>query len=90
MPKVQAFSISGLEVRLYSSDHLPPHIHVRNVGEWEIRVYFLRCTRKHLDYDVKWPPSFGGPRSKTRKRILEKVLANKAALLEEWEAKVDY
>ena len=90
MPKVQAFAISGLDVRFYSSDHLPPHIHVRDVGEWEIRVYFLLCTERRLEYDVKWPKSFDGPRSKTGKRILEKVLANKAALLAEWEANVDY
>ena len=41
MPKVDAFSLPGLEVLFYSGDHLPPHIHVRKTGKWEIRLYFI-------------------------------------------------
>lgn len=90
MPKVQAFSIPGLEVRFYSSDHLPPHIHVIDVGEWEIRVYFLRCTNDQLDYDIKWPKGFDGPQRNVRKQILQQVLKHRGDLFDEWERTVDY
>ncbi|MBA2663238.1 MAG: DUF4160 domain-containing protein [Bradymonadaceae bacterium] len=38
MGKVDSFAIPGLELLFYSSDHPPPHFHVRKPGEWEIRV----------------------------------------------------
>lgn len=65
MGKADAFSIPGLDVFFYSSDHRPPHVHIRKAGEWEIRVYLLTCTDDELDFDVKWPSGFDGPARKT-------------------------
>ncbi|MFU8805113.1 MAG: DUF4160 domain-containing protein, partial [Bradymonadaceae bacterium] len=82
MGKVDAFAIEGLTVFFYSSDHRPPHIHIKKVGEWEMRVYFITSTEDELDYEIKWPKTSGGPRRKVIGEILEQVLAHKAELLE--------
>jgi tartrate dehydratase alpha subunit/fumarate hydratase class I-like protein len=83
--KVDAFSIDGLDLWFNTSDHLPPHIHVKRAGEWEIRVYFLLCGDGRLEFDQKWgqrvPAAF-------RARILESVLEHRVSLLMEWEKKV--
>ena len=44
MGKVEAFTLEGLELWFNSSDHLPPHVHIKRRGKWEIRVFFLDCT----------------------------------------------
>ncbi len=90
MGKVDAFTISGFDLFFYSSDHLPPHLHVRKAGEWELRVYLMTSTGRSLDYEVKWPKSFSGPKSKVRKLLREKIVKHKEQLLVEWEEKVDY
>jgi hypothetical protein len=33
VPKVSAISLGGLDLRFYSSDHLPPHFHAIGPGE---------------------------------------------------------
>jgi hypothetical protein len=38
VPRLDAFSVAGLELFFNSLDHLPPHFHARRPGEWEIRV----------------------------------------------------
>ena len=54
MGKVEVVVLEGLDLWFNSSDHLPPHVHARRRGEWEIRVYFLLCTDDELAFDCKW------------------------------------
>lgn len=88
MGKLDAFKIPGLYLYFLSSDHRPPHFHVHRRGEWEIRVYFLECTRRKLHYDIKWlkvpESSINGYVSE----ILSMTLAHRVALLGEWNEKV--
>ncbi|HXW92552.1 MAG TPA: DUF4160 domain-containing protein [Terriglobales bacterium] len=85
MGKVDAFTLPGIEAWFNSSDHMPPHIHVKRRGEWEIRVFFLECAKGHLAYNIKWGSS---PSAKQRSDILDSVLQHRPDLLKEWEAKV--
>ena len=52
---------------------------------WEIRVYFLACTESRIDYDLKWGRS---PGARLLRVLGENVVAHRAALLEELDAKV--
>jgi hypothetical protein len=88
VPKVDAISLGGLDLRFYSSDHLPPHFHAIRPGEWNIRVYLRSTTRDRLDYSMKWPKEGGGPSGKTRRTLRKLVSENRAALLREWEENV--
>jgi len=86
MPKVDAFSIAGLDIWFWSNDHMPAHFHACRVDEWEIVVRFMLSTENALDYEIKWGSE---PSGKDRKALLRAVLANRAKLLQEWESKVD-
>ena len=88
MGRVDAFTVAGLDLWFNSSDHVPPHLHARKSGHWEIRIYILECTEGHLEFSMKWPPNGTGPSTKERKALLAGVLSHRAALLEEWERKV--
>lgn len=88
MGKVQSFKLEGLDLFFNSNDHMPPHFHVRKPGAWEIRVYFLLCSKeKGLIFDIKYPPN-AQISSKDENRILKLVLENRSHLLMEWEKKV--
>ena len=54
MGRVAAFSVAGLDLWFNSHDHAPPHFHARRPGVWEVRIYFLTCTERFTDYDIKW------------------------------------
>jgi hypothetical protein len=86
--QVEAFEIDGLKLWINSSDHLPPHFHAKRRGQWEIRVFFLTCTDKNLDFNVKFQFGKKGPSAADQAAILELVLEHRAALLQEWEKKV--
>ena len=88
MGKVDCFQIPGLELSFYSSDHPPPHIHVRKPDTYEICVFFLECTEKYLATEVKWARGRRGPTAAEAREILSQVLASRVSLLEEWERKV--
>jgi Domain of unknown function (DUF4160) len=82
--KVSAFSIDGLICLFYSNDHRPPHFHIKKAGCWEIRVYFLSCTKNELDYSVKFSKNSGSEdvlMKKERKAILQMVMKHRDALL---------
>jgi hypothetical protein len=83
--KVACIQVEGLTLWFNSNDHLPPHFHVNKTGEWEIRIYFLRCSEDLLDYDIKWGD---GPSGRLKKDLLMMVLRNRTALFAEWEQKV--
>jgi hypothetical protein len=82
---VRAFSVAGLDMWFNSHDHAPPHFHARRAGMWEIRIYFLLCSEHLTDYDVKWGRSPGG---RDLRALGAGAVKHRAALLEEWEAKV--
>jgi hypothetical protein len=86
MGKVEAFRLDGLELLFYSNDHYPPHIHVVKRGAWEIRVYLLATTQQYLSFALKWGAE---PSGRDQKRLCLAVDAHRAALLAEWEVKVD-
>lgn len=85
MGKVDCIQIEGLILWFNSNDHLPPHFHVSRTGEWEIRIYFLRCSDRRLDFDIKWGD---GPSRRLQRELLSMVLENRTALFVEWEQKV--
>ncbi|WP_370655518.1 hypothetical protein [Candidatus Binatus sp.] len=58
---------------------------MNKTGEWEIRIYFLRCSDGVLDFDIKWGD---GPSRRVQRELLTMVLENRTALLLEWEQKV--
>ena len=85
MGKVTCIEIQGLSLWFNSNDHLPPHFHANKTGEWDIRIYFLGCSERFLDFDMKWGKR---PSGKIQRELLAMVLKNRAALLVEWEEKV--
>lgn len=85
MGKLECFSVDGLDCWFNSHDHLPPHFHARRPGEWEIRVFFLLCTEKNLQHEIKWGAE---PSKKYRNAILDAVSSHRAELLTEFEEKV--
>jgi hypothetical protein len=84
--RVEAFVLGGLELWFNSSDHEPPHIHVKRRGKWEIRVFFLFCTATRLEFNRKWGKK--DPTAKTQNEIRKAVVEHQAELLREWEQKV--
>ena len=89
MGKVQCFQLAGMDVWFNSSDHEPPHFHVRKPDTWEIRVFFGACKHGKLAFNLKFPPSGSGPSGKEQRKILSLVLQHRETLYAEWEAKVD-
>jgi uncharacterized protein DUF4160 len=83
--KVECIAVENLDLWFNSHDHLPPHFHVRRRGEYELRVYFLLCTKETLFYDVKWGEA---PSAKVLSELRDLAVANRVALLKEWEQKV--
>ena len=82
MPKVKCFEIPGLYCWFWSNDHDPPHFHIKRRGEWELTVKFLESAETM--FALKWGDL---PKSKVLKEIAEKTMANREALLVEWEEK---
>jgi hypothetical protein len=84
--KVDAVALEGLDFWFNSSDHLPPHLHARRRGAWEIRVHFFLCTDDELVFDCKWVKK--APSAKVLARIRKAVVEQRVELLKEWEQKV--
>ena len=89
MGRVDAFAVPGVELWFNSSDHLPPHFHASRVGEWEVRVFFLLCTDEHLEWSLKWKDRRRAVPRKALSALREGAVQFRAALLAEWEAKVE-
>ena len=88
MGKVDCIKLAGLELWFNSLNHGPPHFHVRKPGEWEVRVFFLSCTDKDLNFEVKFQFKKSALSGKEKTLILREVLTHRDALLQEWEQKV--
>lgn len=82
MGRITLFSVDGLDLRFYSSDHEPPHFHARKPGCWEVRIFLLVPT-----YSVKWQ------RTRISQKEIDTLLVltekHRADLLGEWEANVE-
>jgi hypothetical protein len=85
MPKVDCFDIPGLVCWFWSNDHNPPHFHVQREGDWELKVQFLAGEGDM--FELQWGTS---PKAKVLRQIAGAVQANRAALLAEWQAKVNH
>lgn len=85
MPKVECFELAGLLCWFWSNDHDPPHFHVKKVGEWEIKVMFSEAAENM--FESVWADK--KPRSKVLGQLKKAVEQHRAALLAEWEAKVN-
>jgi hypothetical protein len=87
--KVGGFNLDGLEAFFRSSDHRPPHFHVKKPDEWEIRVYILTTTKNNLHYSFKFPKNNSKSiNSKEKKRIINFVINKRKSLLVDWETQV--
>ena len=91
---VIAIAIAGFTLVFRSSDHAPPHFHVRKGHLWEIRVYIDASTEAAgLSYDYKFPKNmskaFRGISAGEEKELLKNVILHREALLLEWEQKVN-
>jgi len=89
MGRVGAFGVAGLDLWFTSSDHLPPHFHASRRGQWEVRVFFLLCTDRHLEWSLKWKDRRRTISRGVLESLRERSIRFRVQLLEEWEAKVE-
>ncbi len=83
MVTVKAFTLDGLKLWFWSSDHDPPHFHCKRSGEWEIKVNFLLPAEAMIE--VKWNSGNTRIPRKTTKDLCVLAAQHRPALLEEWE-----
>lgn len=88
MGEVDAFQVPGLKCYFPSGDHYPHYFEVLRRGEYIIRVYFLRTSRKRgLNRDYK--RQLGGELcAEDADALFALVMKNKRRLLREWNEKV--
>jgi len=79
VPNVRWVFLTGLELWFNSRDHLPPHFHAEKVGQWEVRVMFMR---QPVELELRWGSE---PTGKDQKRLRSAAEAQRLALLVEWE-----
>jgi hypothetical protein len=88
MGEVDAFQVPGLKCYFPSGDHYPHHFEVLRRGEYVVRVYFLRTSKKRgLNWDYKRHMD-GTLRPEDAEVLYELVMKNKRRLLREWNEKV--
>lgn len=84
MAVIKAFSIAGMKLWFYSSDHEPPHFHAKRNGEWEVRVKFLENDEEMLE--LVWRKTAKASVSAQDKKLLQEMVnEHRLALLREWE-----
>jgi Domain of unknown function (DUF4160) len=76
---VTTFQIPGLKIWFWSNDHEPPHFHVKQKGEWEVKVSFLEDPSAMIEI------VFGKPKSKALKELTELTEQHRLELLEQWQ-----
>jgi hypothetical protein len=86
--RVECIAVDGLDLWFNSSDHDPPHFHVRKPDHWEIRVFFLTTTADSLHYNVKFQFGRRGPSARDKTALMELVIDHRDQLYTEWLAKV--
>ena len=85
MPRVDCIQLNGVELLFYSCDHRPPHFHAIRRGEFNYRVFFLESRLTMLVAKHERRPMAGA----SRRALFRLVEGNRAALLEEFERKVN-
>lgn len=83
MPRVASFDLPGIDCRFYSNDHEPPHYHAKRTGRWQCRVFFMAPRGQMLE--LEWGRQ---PTAKERKALCDAAEEHRAALLQEWDEKV--
>lgn len=86
MGKVEAFEIAGVECWFWSADHNPPHFNAKRRGQWVFKVYFMLAPDRMLHRDAGSPR--GRISSQDRRELCRLARQHRAALLLEWEKKV--
>jgi hypothetical protein len=84
MGRVECFELEGIDLRFYSNDHEPSHLHAERPGDWEVRVFFLEDP---VRLEVKWPKD-GGPDAGDRAPLTSGAASHRPQLLDEWKHKV--
>ena len=79
MALVTAFQIAGLKIWFWSNDHEPPHLHVKQNGNWEVKVSFLEDTSAMIEI------VFGKPKSKALRELTQLTEHHRLELLEQWQ-----
>jgi Domain of unknown function (DUF4160) len=87
LPKLDAFSVPGLDLVFHSDDHAPPHFHATRPGEWSIRVFILE-TASAGALEMEEVFARKKPRGRLLRELREAVVEHKEELLREWEEKV--
>jgi hypothetical protein len=82
--RVASFELPGLELWFNSNDHLPPHFHAEQPGDWEVRVLFLRDPSEMIE--IRWRNR--APRARILRELCDAAERHREQLLEEWEQKV--
>ncbi len=88
MPRLEAFTVDGLELWFNSADHAPAHFHARKPGEWEIRVNIIMTTSNELAFSFKWPRRGASLSGRLQRLLRDATVAHRVALLREWQEKV--
>ena len=88
MPRVEAFTINGVELLFYSADHDPAHVHVLKPGDWEIKVNILTTTSDQLAFTFKRPRQGARVPGRLLKALRVATVQHRVALLTEWQTKV--
>jgi hypothetical protein len=87
VPRVVCLSVKGTELWFNSNDHLLPHFQSERLGDWEIKVHFMRARSEMVEvvYTTR-------PRHPTKRELKELLLQSeklRVALLKEFEDKVN-
>ena len=87
VPRVLCVSVNGIELWFNSNDHLPPHFHAERLGDWEVKVHFMRDRSEMVEVVYTARPRH--PSKRELRTLLEQSETHRVALLEEFEAKVN-
>ncbi len=79
MPTV--LRIAGFQVLIYTRDHFPPHVHIKQ-GDGVFVVYLNG--EKGREPGVLWVREAHGLNRQTQRRALQIVTENLTLLLEQW------
>ncbi len=79
MALVTAFQIAGLKIWFWSNDHEPPHFHVKQNGNWEVKISFLEATSAMIEI------VFGKPKSKALRELTKLTEQHRLELFEQWQ-----
>ncbi len=85
MGRVEAFALPGVYCWFNSDDHEPPHFHAKKAGEWHVKVKFLLPEAEMIER--RW--SSKSVSGKHQRALIRMAARNRAALLQEWERKVN-